>query len=576
MAKITRRGALLGGLAGGLGISGCSTTVKQLGAFETPMAAAKGAFVHGVASGDPKVDGVVIWTRVSPEDGAEAVPVSWQIAEDAALSRIVKSGALTTTAARDFTVKVEVEGLAPGTRYFYRFMSGDAHSPLGRTKTLPVGRVEELRFAAMSCSNYPFGYFNAYDHIGRRDDLDAIIHLGDYIYEYGPDGYGAEVGKTLGREHSPAREIVSLADYRERHAQYKSDPASQRMHAAHPLIAIWDDHETTNNSFDGGAQNHNPDKGEGDWEERKAAALQAYFEWMPMREPQSGRSRDALYKDYQFGDLLTLNAIETRLTARTRQMEYSDIVPMLKTPEDIARFRREMLNDPARLLLGKVQLDYLQSSFERSVKGKTLWRAVANQVVMAEIIAPDLTPYADAPFVAEIEKEWPQVRAFIAFSAFGLPLNLDAWDGYPAARERFYTVAQNAGVRDLIVLTGDTHEYWANDLFRADGTKMGVELGTTAITSPGGSSYLGEAAGDYSLLMRRDNKMVRYHDPDAKGYIELTIGRERSQTRFVSVDNILRPQYEAFVSASFDLVKKGGSVEFANARGLGFKERVLF
>lgn len=573
---ITRRQALWGSLLGGMGAAGCASGVTTLGEFRSPTTSASARFAHGVASGDPTPDGVVIWTRVSPEKDEGNLPVLFELAEDADFTRIVKSGRSEARMSADWTVKEEVDGLEPGARYFYRFRVGDAVSPVGRTKTLPQGRVERLKLAAMSCSNYPFGYFNAYDLIARDDELDAIIHLGDYIYEYGPVGYGAETGRQLGREHVPAKETVTLADYRQRHAQYKADPASQAMHGAHPLIAIWDDHETTNNAWDGGAENHDPDEGEGDWSVRQTAALQAYYEWMPVREPKPGRLRENLYKDYQFGDLLTLNAIETRLTARSKQLEYADVVPMLKTPDDIARFRTEVLGDPARQMLGQAQLDYLAKSFQRSVASGTRWRVMANQIIMAEIIAPDLTPYADAPFVAEIEKEWPQVRAFIAFSALGLPLNLDAWDGYPAARERFYDVVQKAGARDLIVLTGDTHEYWANDLYRADGTRMGVELGTTSITSPGASQYLGEAAADYSLLMRRENDAVRYHNPGTHGYVELTLKREDAHARFVTVSNILSPDYEAGVQASFDIVRRSGSLEYANARGLGFKERVLF
>ncbi len=569
MVRISRRQALVTGMMGG--VAGCATSFGG-GQFQAAPSTATTRFAHGVASGDPDVTSVVLWTRITTD--ATTIPVMVEIATDAEFGRIVRTVQTETSGARDHTVKVLAEGLEPGLTYYYRFTTGEDVSPTGRTKTLPLN-TNSVRFAVCSCSNYPFGYFNGYDHMARRDDLDAVIHLGDYIYEYGPDGYGAEDGVKLGRQHAPAKEIVSLEDYRMRHAQYKSDPSTQAMHGAHPFIAIWDDHETTNNSWENGAENHQPAT-EGDWETRRRAALQAYYEWMPVRDPEPGRARESLYKSYRFGNLLTLTAIETRLTARTKQLEYSEVVPTLKSPEDIERFKREVLGAEDRYLLGDAQLDYIETAFKQSLSRNEPWRVVANQVIMAEVTPPPLGDYVTEEDIVEVEKEWASVRDFIAFAELGLPLNLDAWDGYPAARERFYDMAKRQGARDLVVLTGDTHEAWANELAAADGTRMGVELGATGITSPGTARYLGDRAFDLSLLIRKDNPQVRWHDPLHNGYFVLELEEDRGRVDFISLGTITSQDYDTAVAARFDLIKRDGTVELSRPRGLGFKERVLF
>jgi alkaline phosphatase D len=237
-------------------------------------------FRHGVASGDPLPDRVILWTRVTAP--GDVVPVRWVVADDPKLARVVAGGEVQTGSERDYTVKVDVTGLRPATTYYYRFESGRGQSPIGRTRTLPARNVSRIRLGVVSCSNYPFGYFNAYAALARRADLDAILHLGDYIYEYQNGRFGD--GGKIGRIPDPNAEILSLADYRARHAQYKADPDSQAIHRQHPFIVIWDDHELANNAWSGGAENHNPDKAEGDWFVRRNAAVRAYFEWMPIRE----------------------------------------------------------------------------------------------------------------------------------------------------------------------------------------------------------------------------------------------------------------------------------------------------
>lgn len=553
--KISRRGALKTSLLGGLGLGACTTT--QMRTDQADLTGA--AFRHGVASGEPATDGFLIWTRVSLPDGAGgSVSVRYEVAADADFRDIAARGSVRTNAARDYTVKADVTGLRPGRRYVYRFLVGDAVSPAGRSLTLPAGSVEAARFAVMSCSNYAFGHFNVYDAVAQRDDIDAVIHLGDYIYEYGIDGYGGEVAAQIDRQHEPAHEIITLDDYRMRHAQYKADPGSIAMHAAHPLIPVWDDHETANNSWENGAENH--DLSEGDWNERRAAALRAYYEWMPVRDPVRGEAAESLLRDFQWGDLVTLTTLETRLMARSEQLDYAKIGPVLATPEGLTQFKTVDLVDEGRELLGRLQSERLSRTLSESVASGTRWRVIANQIIMAQVIAPDLTPLAASPAIAEIEKVFPQIRDFIALSTLDIPLNLDAWDGYPAARERLYAAMAEAGATDLIVLTGDTHEWWANELFDGTGRRMGVELGTNAVTSPGASVYFGAEDATYSRLIRERNLMVTHHDPNGKGYIDLQLTKLGARADFVSVDNILTPDYSVATRASFDIAPQDGSL----------------
>jgi phosphodiesterase/alkaline phosphatase D-like protein len=572
--SITRRTALTAGLAAGA--ASCASSPKMT-PFTAVTESVGGMFAHGVASGDPGPRSVVIWTRVSPADASDATPITvvWETAADEAFTDMRGKGEAQTGPARDWTVKVELTDLEPGATLYYRFRVGDAYSIVGRTRSLPAGALARARFAIVSCSNYPFGYFNVYDQIARLDDLDAILHLGDYLYEYGTDSYGGDVGARLGRDHDPAHEIVSLDDYRRRYAQYRADAASQAMHARHPLIPIWDDHETSNNSWKDGAQNHDPET-EGDWNARRRAALQAYYEWMPVREP--SRSPESFFRTFSYGDLLTLAAIETRLMARSRQFEYSEIVPTLKTPEDVARFRESILWDESREMLGQAQIDYLDRAFRQSVGAGQPWRLVANQIIMARVNAADLTPYVTEEDIVALEQQWDQARAFVEFSKLGLPVNLDAWDGYPAARERFYSLARDAGADGMIVVTGDTHTWWANDLIARDGAAMGVELGTASVTSPSPyrADFLGGKGAEYALLTTRENDDIRYLSGASHGFIDLTIERDTARAVFRAVDTIEAQSYNAFEQAAFDIDRKDGPARFADADGLGFKQGFLF
>jgi alkaline phosphatase D len=464
MDKITRRAALVSALAGGA--ASCAKAPAK-SPFSAAAKETGGDFAHGVASGDPDHESVVLWSRLTAAT-PEPTAVGWQIAETDDFARPVAEGEVVAAPEGDFTCKAVAAGLKPGQAYFYRFRSGDVVSPTGRTRTVPDGRLDAARFAVVSCSNFPFGYFNVYDRIAREEGIDAVLHLGDYIYEYGIDGYGGDAGKALGRNHEPSHEILTLDDYRRRHSQYKSDPSSQAMHAAHPLIAIWDDHETADNAWAGGSNNHDPQT-EGTWEDRKRAALQAYYEWMPVRDPAPGSLREALFRAWSWGDLLTLVTLETRLMARAAQIKYNDIVPTLTDAEAIRKFRDETLWGADRSMLGDVQLDHIAKAMRRSAERREPWRLIANQIIMAKVTAPNLAAHVTEDDIVALQKEWDQARSFVQFSTLGLPTNLDAWDGYPAAREWLYDALRRENAEGLIVVTGDTHTWWANNLVASDG-----------------------------------------------------------------------------------------------------------
>ena len=263
-----------------------------------------GPFLHGVASGDPLQDRVILWTRVEP-DGPGAIPVTWTMATDPELTSIVQTGSAMAIPARNWCLKVDADGLEPYTTYYYAFDALGARSPIGRTKTLPTGQVAHLRLGVTTCGAYNTGFFNTYA-VMAEEDLDYVVHLGDYIYE----GIGSDVGE---RVHQPRKRTVTVDEYRMRYAQYRSDPDLQRLHQQHPMIAIWDDHEIANNAFDGGAEGHKPE--DGDWTARKQAAAQVHDEWLPRRLTDPGNP-GRLYREFRLGDLLDLIMLDTRLDGR--------------------------------------------------------------------------------------------------------------------------------------------------------------------------------------------------------------------------------------------------------------------
>jgi alkaline phosphatase D len=427
------------------GLMGCSSSDKD----ETLII--DGQFLHGVASGDPTHSAIILWTRVTPDVDGD-VTVSWEIATDESFSDLVGNGETVTNAERDYTVKVDAIGLDSGTHYYYRFKCAETYSDSGLTKTLPKGAVASVKLAVMSCANYPAGHFNVYQLASQIESLDAVIHLGDYIYEYGRDGYASENAAALGREVLPAGELLTLEDYRTRYGQYRSDASLSGLHAKVPFITVWDDHEVANDTWSDGAENHN--EGEGNFEERKAAALQAYFEWLPIR-PWSEGNHEEIYRSFSFGDLVDLHMLDTRLLARDKQLDYADYTDAATGSIDSARFLADVTSSE-RTMLGVEQLQWLQANLLTS-SGK--WQVLGQQVLMGSMMLPaaiatqqlsvyqyaelgalaqlaaraaaqdpSLTAQEYSYLIANQHKLTPEVMALLQLPS--IPYNLDAWDGY--------------------------------------------------------------------------------------------------------------------------------------------------
>lgn len=511
------------------------------------------AFEHGVASGDPLADAVVLWTRITPKaDNAGLIAYAWRLNPVDRRAGGAKSGAGLTGPDRDFTVKVDVTGLDPARAYTFEFEANGVTSPMGQTRTSPVGPVADVVLAVASCSLYPNGYFNAYRAIANLPRVDAVVHLGDYIYEYGGEGsYGMDSAVAQERASVPAHEIVSLADYRQRHAQYKTDPDLQAAHARAPWIVTWDDHETTNNSWTGGAENHQPET-EGDWNLRKAVALKAYFEWMPIRDPAPGVSLDAINRTFHFGDLVTLIMLETRLNARDEQLDYAKDLTITNDRPDIEAFVQK-LNDPGRRMMSPSQETWLAGELAGSVKSGRTWQVLGSAVVMGRLVMPSAkASLGEAKYAEVLAGLPPQIAGFIsrleAMSAFKLPYGLDMWDGYPVARERLYDMIAAAQAR-AIVVSGDSHAFWANELSDDAGALRAVEFGSTGVTSPGIGDYVKTLPA--GQLFADASPEVVYADHDAKGFVLLTLTPDMAKGELVKVSTIVSRDFEAAVSKAF-------------------------
>ncbi|MEV7788040.1 alkaline phosphatase D family protein [Streptomyces sp. NPDC088106] len=467
------------------------------------------AFLHGVASGDPLPDGVLLWTRVTPVP--EAIPgsglgpdteVSWTVARDKAFTDVVARGSTLATTASDHTVKADIRGLRPATDYWFRFSSGGTDSPAARTRTAPAAdaAVTGLRFGVVSCSNWEAGHFSAYRHLAARGDLDAWLHLGDYIYEYATGEYGTR-GAVV-RPHAPAHEILTLADYRVRHGKYKTDPDLQALHTRAPVIAIWDDHEIANDTWSGGAGNHT-EGAEGSWAARQAAAKQAYFEWMPVRPALAGTT----YRRLRFGRLADLSLLDLR-SFRSQQVSTGD--------GDV--------DDPDRTLTGRAQLDWLKAGLSAS---DTTWRLVGTSVM--------ISPFSVGSLPASLLKP---LAKLLGLPQEGLALNTDQWDGYTDDRRELLAHLRANAIRNTVFLTGDIHMAWANDVPVNAGTyplspSAATEFVVTSVTSDNLDDIVkvpeGTVTALASPLIRAANRHVHWVDTDRHGYGVLDITAERAQ-----------------------------------------------
>ncbi|RVU31064.1 alkaline phosphatase D family protein [Neptunomonas marina] len=529
----------------GIGAAVVSTGLAGCGSSHGKVAV---SFSNGVASGDPLQDRVIIWTRAILEDLA-SVEVSWEVATDREFANLVHTGVTQTDASRDHTVKVDVQNLVAETVYYYRFRANDNTSTVGRMKTLANGPLASAKLAVVSCSNYPAGFFHVYREVAKRDDLDAVLHLGDYLYEYEMGGYATEDAVALGRTLAAdnAGELLTLTDYRRRYALYRSDPDLQTLHAKLPLIAVWDDHEVTNDTWRDGAENHT-EATEGPFSERRMAALQAYFEWLPIRPAVAG-DNETIYRHFRFGDLADLYMLDTRVIARDEQLAMASYLDPATGTFDAARFAADIA-DQNRNLLGAEQMLWLQQMMTVS-QGK--WQVLGQQVLMGRMLIPAemlQNPASVAELVAiqqridggddsVTEQERSRVETKI-------PYNLDAWDGYAYEREVILGLAK-ALDKNLIVLAGDTHNAWANNLKTLAGDQVGVEFATASVSSPGLESYLGLDSlqavlqSEYSFGLLIED--LAYCNLNQRGYMVLEMTQDEARADWHFVNTIKAPTY---------------------------------
>ncbi len=543
--KLTRRGALLAGA--GLSLAACSEQ-----RFE-PILAREGPFKHGVASGDPDQTSLILWTAVTgtAATGDERAPVSVEVSETPDFARLVfteelqPSGPATGGAT---PYKILATGLEPGRPVWYRFRFREHLSPAGMAKPLPSGAVDQFRIAAFSCSNYPAGFFNAYAHAAERGDIDLAVHLGDYFYEYGPGEYATEDAERLSRMPDPAHELLTYDDYARRHAQYSADPDLQALKAAAPLVMVWDDHETANNAWVGGAENHQPD--EGDWIERRDAAMRAWRAWTPSRDSEPMHER---WGAVQIGDLATLIFLETRLTARSEEiiMEPFPVDPDTADPDDpearaeVAAWLERTAGEDRRTLLGERQLADVTAALAGSVEAGKPWRIFANQVIMGRVPAPNYPKVMPFWLRWAIQGNDPLAWSFIKRFAFGTPFNLDAWDGFPAERERLYAAARALNA-DFITLTGDTHNAWVLDLHDQAGARVGTEFGVTSVSSPSRFERLNLPGVDFGIYTEQAAPEVLRHNAYDRGYLHLTLTPDEARAELMVVDTCKSREFTAY------------------------------
>jgi alkaline phosphatase D len=528
------------------------------------------SFNHGVASGDPTQGAIILWTRVTPDESA-TIKVIWEIATDADFANVISNGEMLTTQARDYTVKVDAINLTPGTSYFYRFIANGKTSMVGNTKTLPQGSVDSAKLAVLSCANYPAGHFNVYNLASTMTDIDAVLHLGDYIYEYPRGGYASDNATALNREVLPVGELFTLDDYRTRYAQYRTDADLQALHAGVPFITVWDDHEVCNDTYKDGAENHN--EGEGDFEERKLGALQAYFEWLPIR-PIAQDNELEIYRSFQFGDLVDLHMLDTRVLGRDIQLDYKNYMDATGAFNS-ALFAQD-ITDANRTMLGAEQLQWLQTQLGNSTG---TWQLLGQQVLMGSMYLPaaiglslmTLEQYSELGALAQLagrmqasdptltnaEKAYlsanqskltDEVLAQLQLPA--VPYNLDAWDGYAVERETILQTAKAYG-KNLVVIAGDTHNSWASDLKNTNGDNVGVEFATSSVSSPGIEYYLNipaASAPTYEAGITGLIENLKYCNLRDRGLMTVTFTQDQAKAQWHYVDTILSPSFQEVTS----------------------------
>lgn len=480
----------------------------------------RGTFTHGIASGDPLPNGVVLWTRFAHVNEGR---IGWEVAEDDAFTRIIRRGEAIAHFTTDFCAKADVRGLQPDQHYFYRFLSAEGATETGRTRTAPAGDADSLTIALFSCANYPYGYFHAYGHAAARDDIDLVLHVGDYIYEVQRGQYPSPTEAVPNRVIEPQTETVSLSDYYRRYAAYHDDPNLLALRRAKPIAVVWDDHEIANDTWRGGAQAHDPAT-EGSFADRIAAASKAYFDWMPIRPPERRGYR--IYRSLDWGGLARILLLDTRFIGRDRQLDYrTTIAPRLAAGEDPAALAvefRALLDEPNRTMLGAAQERWFAEALASSKGAGHTWQIVAQQIQVAPQMAPSDIARLIGPEIPAGGRAWFETAARL--TPLGLPWNLDNWNGYPAARARLLdSCAANA--TNAILLGGDSHNCWVNNL--PLGNRMAaLEFAGGSVSSPGFERTLTAAQpGERESLLRSANPQLAFCDVTHRGYAALIFTR---------------------------------------------------
>ncbi|MGY3795609.1 alkaline phosphatase D family protein [Aquimarina sp. 433] len=526
-------------------------------------------FLEGVASFDPTDSKVIIWTRFTPNSGTANVTINWQVATDNSFNDIVRSGEFITGEDRDYTVAIDVQELPSNSKYYYRFfdLESQTSSVIGETITLPkVGdTVNDIKLAACSCANFAAGLFNVYGAMANSD-VDVIVHLGDYIYEYGEGEYGTnENTVALDRVHKPANEILSLSDYRARYKQYRGDKQLQLAHQKKPFICVWDDHEITNDAYVDGAENHQDN--EGSYETRKQIAIQVYSEFLPLRSTDPAK----IYRTFDFGSILSLHMLDTRIIGRDKQLSYNDFFDP-STGLNAAAFQTA-LQDPSRTLLGSEQLSWLSGVVSGS---SASWQVLGQQVLMGKMFMPaelliligrlvaeigalgSATPETAAAFQTALTEltaiksrllagDTTLTAEEIARVQSVVPYNLDAWDGYFMEREQLFAIL---GDKKTVCLAGDTHNAWYSQLKDATGKEIGVEFATSSVTSPGFEGFLGVDANQaigfqQALQLLIDD--LQYMDATQRGFLKVTFTSGSSQAEWNYINTISQEDYTVTV-----------------------------
>lgn len=590
--KLSRRdflklGAYTGVIVVSSGLQGC--------AEDDDTSSINYAFKHGIASGDPQADSVILWTRLDASE-AGAHNVSWEVATDSAFVNLVNQDSTSVTADTDYTLKVEVQNLDAGTMYYYRFKAGSGDQQVitntGTTRTLPTGSLNELTLAVFSCANYPAGHFHVYAEAAKNTNIDFALHLGDYIYEYGQNddsgnpSYASEDAASLGRLVTPDHELLELADYRERYAQYRSDSDLQDFHANLPFIPVWDDHEIANDAFQDGAENHDPAT-EGDFEARKQDAIKAYFEWMPIR-PLTPDSDGRIYRQFEFGELVNLMMLDTRIIGRVEPLNYVNYIDPSDGSFNAAQFTADV-SSVEQTILGSAQRTWLETELAAS---SATWQVLGQQVLMMRMNLPavTLTPDPANPTVSLFEYGdiataagtydymintlgIPDVDASLLAAGMtqaqidiirdpvkmaylqspSIPYNLDAWDGYAVDREQVLGTAKALG-KNLVSLAGDTHNAWSGYLTDLGGDTVGVEFATCSVSSPGLEEYL--ALPDAAAARAAESGIVQlvndlqYCNVRERGYMLLNFEPTQVQAEWVFIDSIKNTTYQIESSLS--------------------------